>query len=284
MTKQAPPTPMLPKIEQPDGYKVRTQWGLLRSDGTDAGRLVRLADLVQWLMDTQELPCGAAVERVCSVLDGGAGAGVALFMLDVGGYAKPLGGGQDFGFHPITIGGSGYLTRPDPALFGATGAIRCMRRYWVTEPVCASAYEAVGLECLAVPLRLAFDAWGWGRFVAPAGEVLSLVPAPAAVAEVFPLKDFDALVVYRKMNPGVSWVLGNQLAIALAEFERRKATGLGKVAVLNVMHEEMGGRAGAGRTVLEKALFGDRSRNPAAVLPKAGTGGAAIKVRSGKRA
>ena len=39
---------MLPKIEQPDGYKVRTQWGLLRSDGTDAGRLVRLADLVQW--------------------------------------------------------------------------------------------------------------------------------------------------------------------------------------------------------------------------------------------
>ena len=192
MTKQAPPTPMLPKIEPPDGYKVRTQWGLLRSDGTDAGRLVRLADLVLWMMDTQELPCGEAVDLVCGVLE--SKAAIPLFMVDETGWAKPLDVANRFDYQPVTIGGSGFWesfaepSKANPSDCGVAGAIRGMRRFWTTTPDC-SVYEAVGLECLATPLRIAFEVWGYGEVVAPAADVHSLVLVPVATPVSEPAHD-----------------------------------------------------------------------------------------------
>ena len=63
-----------------------------------------------------------------------------------------------------------------------------MRRFWTTTPDC-SVYEAVGLECLATPLRIAFEVWGYGEVVAPAADVHSLVLVPVATPVSEPAHD-----------------------------------------------------------------------------------------------
>lgn len=58
------------EIEPEEGYEVRSRFGLARC-GTAAGdRLVRLADVVRWLMASpRELPFIDAVEAICSRID-----------------------------------------------------------------------------------------------------------------------------------------------------------------------------------------------------------------------
>lgn len=139
------------------------------------------------------------------------------------------------------------------------------------------------LRRLAVPIGVAHELWGYGHVQKPAAAVSALSAAPDVV-EVFPLKDFPALVAYRKENAGAVWTLGNQLEIGRAEFARRTATGLGKVVVLDAMHEEMGGKPNTGRVALNKTLFGERKRLAGVGPREVDTGGGATLVRSGKRA
>jgi len=59
----------VPVIEPEEGWSVYWKECLLRTNGAPEGKLVRLADVVRWLMKKQEFPLGRAVNQVCEELE-----------------------------------------------------------------------------------------------------------------------------------------------------------------------------------------------------------------------
>lgn len=55
-------------IEPEDGWALHSTWGYMGRDDTSTGRLLRLADLVRWLMNTKSLPRAEALELVCRAI------------------------------------------------------------------------------------------------------------------------------------------------------------------------------------------------------------------------
>lgn len=127
------------------------------------------------------------------------------------------------------------------------------------------------LRRLAVPIGVAHELWGYGHVQAPAAAVatLSVVAAPAEVVEVFPLKDFDALVEYRrgkkadfvaagKPNKNAPWVTSDPYD--------------NQVATLKAKHKELGGDSaaateiglllGCARQTVESALLKEQKPLP----------------------
>ena len=149
-------------IRPPDGWVLNSQHGILRFDASASGRLVRLADLVQWLMDTREMPCGPALELVCTELESGRAEG-CMFMLKESEYATALGPGDCFEWRPLAF----ELNDPvrDREDCGLAGAVKHMRGYWSTATApSASKYMCHGLlDPLAVRLDKAFELWGYGH-------------------------------------------------------------------------------------------------------------------------
>lgn len=90
MTKQET-APSEWAAHSPAGY-------FMRADGTDDGRLVRLADVVRWLMHSKELPLNEAVAAACSALEQAQPA-PTLFYVDKAAYAKPIADTALFGNH-----------------------------------------------------------------------------------------------------------------------------------------------------------------------------------------
>ena len=173
-------------IAPPAGWQPRTEHGVLRFDGTDAGRLVRLADLVAWLMVGRELPCKPAVEMVCTALESNPRAAASLYLLSVNGYAQPLPASHSFFYLPSET------TPPD--FVGLAGAVRCMRDYWAESPAPGAAkwFGQDVLDPLCIRLDVAFRLWGYGHRVdevqpddAPTVALASqtALPAPAVVIE-----------------------------------------------------------------------------------------------------
>lgn len=153
-----------PSITPPVDWKVQSPYGVVRADDTDAGRLVRLADLVQWLMTTKEIPCRAAVELVCSILSEHASeAGRVLYLLAESDYAKPLPFDHSFFYLPLIT-----LDEPHPG-GGATdkgvmGAVKYMREYWghSSAPGAGDWMGQHVLEPLAIRMEVAHWVWGYG--------------------------------------------------------------------------------------------------------------------------
>ena len=179
MTKQAPPTPMPPEIDPPEAWLVQTEQGVLRSDMTKDGRLARLDAVVNRLMHVDGWPCSEAVNTVCAALES-PDSRLQVYVIREVGFAKPM--TSDVSFAGL------YGETANRRMCGLVGAVAGMRNCWTTAPEC-SVYEALNLERLAVPLRQAFTAWGYGRVVAPAAEVLSLVPAPMPAPVADPVLD-----------------------------------------------------------------------------------------------
>ncbi len=149
-------------IAPPTGWNPRTEHGLLRFDGTDAGRLVRLADLVTWLMDDRELPCKPAVEVVCTALEGNPSAVASLYLLSENGYAQPLPAGYSFAASFWEEQPQGNNTDK-----GVVGAVKYMRAYWGESPA-PGATKYMGMEVLdplCIRLDIAFRLWGYGHRV-----------------------------------------------------------------------------------------------------------------------
>ena len=48
----------------PGQWRLNSAGLFMRADGTEAGKLVRLADVAQWLIGARELPLSEAVEAV----------------------------------------------------------------------------------------------------------------------------------------------------------------------------------------------------------------------------
>ncbi len=86
-----------------DNTNQRGQWRrnsanlFMRADDTEAGKLVRLADVVLWLIEARELPRMVAVTQLCDALESASPA-PALFLTFDGAYAAPA-DDKLFGYH-----------------------------------------------------------------------------------------------------------------------------------------------------------------------------------------
>lgn len=171
-------------IEPPAGWKAQSPHGLQRIDNTDAGRLVRMADLVQWLMDTRELPCKAAVEALCSVLEQRSSAAAGwLYLLTEADYARLLQADYSFSWEPDPLSFGDSAPPVADTDKGLAGAIKYMRQYWGESPAPAAG-KWMGqhvLDPLAVRLNVAHLQWGYGRRVEVAEQTQAAAPAEPAM-------------------------------------------------------------------------------------------------------
>ena len=72
---------------------------LMLTDETDDGRLVRLADVVPWLMQKHRLSESAAVQRMCDELERRCKGVEGFFLTQGNEYAKPLSPDAMWGYH-----------------------------------------------------------------------------------------------------------------------------------------------------------------------------------------
>ena len=163
-----------------DTANMRDQWrpeaaGMhMRADNTEAGKLVRLADVVLWLIEAKELPRKAAVAALCDALESASPA-PALFGCRQGNYAATWAGYQPGARHRprIRIVGNVLAPHAEARLTGLAGAVAMMRRYWTWErwDAVSSDAEAFGHKALpgrdlAVYVTDAAKLWGWGAVTA----------------------------------------------------------------------------------------------------------------------
>lgn len=151
-------------IVPPDSWVAQSPHGLQRCDGTADGRLVRLAEVVAWLMQARELPCQNAVELVCTALERMHTAGNALYLLSESSYASVMPASHSFFYLPIVSLSEDYPEGADDDK-GLAGALKYMRSFW-GESSAPGAGNWCGqhvLDPLAVRLRVANRLWGYGR-------------------------------------------------------------------------------------------------------------------------
>lgn len=196
--EKAPPVPTMGMdgdtrpIVQPESWTAQSLHGLQRCDGTADGRLVRLADVVAWLMQARELPCLNAVELVCTALAQSLSTANALYLLSENGYADVLKATHSFFYLPIMVVGEDYPegTAEDK---GLAGALKYMRSFW-GESSAPGAENWCGqhvLDPLAVRLSLAYRLWGYGRRGDNVAKLTTDtdLPAPVETVEVTPASE-----------------------------------------------------------------------------------------------
>lgn len=179
-------------IVPPESWAAQSPHGLQRCDGSADGRLVRLAEVVAWLMQARELPCLNAVEMVCTALAQSPSAGNALYLLSENGYANVMKASHSFFYLPIMVVGEDYPegTAKDK---GLAGALKYMRSFW-GESSAPGAGNWCGqhvLDPLAVRLSLAHRMWGYG---CRGDDVATLttdtdLPAPVETVVVTPASE-----------------------------------------------------------------------------------------------
>jgi len=194
MADESPIVLRQPRIEPPEGWSPFTPEGVLRIDQSDDGRLARLDAVVAFIMARDGLPCSAVVEAVCDAVDT-QGDALPLYLLQKTVYAVALPGYECFG----GLGLHGRDIRPGTR--GRAGAVGAMRRYWGahTRPEC-SAYEAVGLDCVAVTLRQACELWGYGQAVTP--DLTLPLPASFAPAPGWRIDDARGYMAFDRTATG----------------------------------------------------------------------------------
>ncbi|GAB4088516.1 hypothetical protein [Hydrogenophaga soli] len=185
-----------PAIEPEEGWVSTWNGRALRFKAGPAGRLVRLAEVVKWLMrPPHELPLAEAVRQVISKVEQ-AGSGFVAYGLDQVDFARPMPSGWDAGaryFHDAE-----YLEKFTPAVASVHGL-----QSWLMDPrelsrgVNAPGFpteydsgtetpfefyerEPHGAGLVAVDFATAHSLWGWGR---PAGQAAEKgEPEASAVA------------------------------------------------------------------------------------------------------
>lgn len=198
-TNSLSPTLATASITPPVEWEVQSPHGLLKADDTDAGRLVRLADLVLWLMKTKEIPSRAAVEMVCSVLsEYPSEAGNVLYLLSESDYARPLPHEHSFAWEPVT---SFWESAPpvSDSDKGVSGAVKYMREYWSQSPA-PGAGDWMGQHVLdALAIRMEVAHWVWGYATRP-----KLVPKKQFGEDDVAIRKLpDGSTVVYPLRPGV---------------------------------------------------------------------------------
>lgn len=274
--------PAPPEIEPEPGYTVHIGGYWLRRDGTPAGRLVRLADLVRWLMATRELPLTAAVDAVCTSLEGARPP--MLYRLELDDYAARYDKMTEWHRFAFPENEQEQIQKMAAHVVLARLAARNMRATWamkrdaleklVNTPGEDAEYSSADgsafdfdqrcgnlslLPELCVDFPAAHALWGWG--------------IETAAVHALPT-DWPSLVQYRKDNPRADWGLGNQLAILDAELQRRTGKGATRPAAVVAM----AGEIGISRQALGKVLDAERKRRREEQPPSSVT-----VVRSGRK-
>ncbi len=166
-----------------EGWKLKGEHGHMAFDATKAGRLVSLAELVTWLMETSDLPCSMAVDAVCEKLGAPEATGW-LYLVRPGVLARPLKADDCFAWWVVAYGDPGL----NPEYHGITGAMCNMRSMWgaSASPSECNYIGHENLDPLAIRMDKAHALWGWGTAVtdavatpAPSAPVLALVPTEA---------------------------------------------------------------------------------------------------------
>ena len=80
----------------PPGWQLDTAFGYMSCDNTPAGRLVRLADVLRWIQDSQSLPRVAALNVFLDAMS--PEVMEWLYWVQPGNYAKPVPAEYGFGF------------------------------------------------------------------------------------------------------------------------------------------------------------------------------------------
>lgn len=236
----------------------------MRASADESGRLARLADIRDWLMQRNEWPMKLAANEILYKLQNAHEKGLELFMGDAKAYARPL--RQDD--HMLSIDAvrkMGGLRWLDDRLQGFDGVCNAITNSWLGE------YAGYGgpfprVDALCVRLAEAQKLWGWGVPEAASG----------AVANPLPPTDWPSLVAYRKANPKRPWRVGNQVKILCAEFDRRLGGGLTKTEACTALAKELGMTTEGVRKVIRPAKSAQPDRAPASPFPS-------TLVRAGKK-
>jgi len=90
--------PIVSTVEPPapGGWQLKTSFGFMSADGTPSGRLVRLADVLRWIEDTQSVPRAAAVKVFFEAMP--PEIMQWLYWVQPSDYAKPVPPEYGFGF------------------------------------------------------------------------------------------------------------------------------------------------------------------------------------------
>lgn len=175
-------TDSAPQIEPPEGsnWQPHSPHGLQRFKDGPGGNVVRLADVVRWLMSAHHLPLLDAVDRVCSQLEGDSPP--LVYLLDANSWARAQDEFSDWAvFYFDEYSGLADLS---PPIAHAKAAGRSLRASWLIEPhVLARMVNEPGRRAeynsdkqtpfewsesgkrgsaWAVPFAVAHALWGWG--------------------------------------------------------------------------------------------------------------------------
>ncbi len=182
------------QLEPVEGWRITGKHGHMAFSVGKAGRLVGLADLVQWLIDTQDVPCSIAVEDVCQKLRA-PDAASWLYMVEPGKLARQLTSKDDFSYLPFFVLGAEREVNPKDC--GLTGVLLYMREYWAdsSSPIECDYMGAHTLEPLAIRMDVAHALWGWGS-VATSEPVAAIASAPAPEVVRDEVRDFASLCRY----------------------------------------------------------------------------------------
>jgi len=228
-------------------WRLKSAGLFMRAGDAEADRLVRLADVRDWLMEQHEWPMERAADEVIVKLRKVQESGLELFFADVKRYAYRIGPNASM-LSRDEIEARGGYANIDERLLGFEGVCNAILNGWIGEyrgylsPVSR-------VDSVCVRIVVAGELWGWG--VAP--QQLAAVTSP------FHLADFAALVAYRNAHPGASWADGNQIEIGVQEFRRRGGNAPGmRTKVLAAMADDLHMK----RQSLTRAIFGDRKRKP----------------------
>ncbi|AYM96070.1 hypothetical protein EAG14_08215 [Acidovorax sp. 1608163] len=182
------------QIEPVGGWDSKGKHGYMAFSIGKAGRLVGLADLVQWLIDTQEVPCSIAVEDVCQKLRA-PDAASWLYIVKPGELARQLTNDDDFSYRPVVIG---YTQESAPKNCGLAGALLHMREYWAgsSSPIECDYIGSHTLDPLAIRMDVAHGLWGWGSVVSVDTSKPVTATAPATKLARADVNDFASLCCY----------------------------------------------------------------------------------------
>lgn len=228
------------KIEPPEGWMLHSEHGFMRCGAGPADRLVRLHDVVTWLMNSRELPLAAAVDSVCSALEKNGLDGVHHLHGDDYAYAHDAPSPWD------EFGG-----KQDGA-----GLAKSLRAHWLANPYAVEQlvntagfppnydaskqtpfefYDGDGspIARYAITWPMANKHWGWG-----------------AVADVLPLQSVTQT---------------DKLPTTWTELKRYHANNLGHAwtqAMRQIAANEEARRNSAGHTGVRKAMGDDLNMTP----------------------
>lgn len=230
------PTAQQSKIEPPEGWKLHSEHGFMRCGAGHADRLVRLHDVVTWLMNSRELPLAAAVDAVCSALEKNGLDGVHYL------------NGDDYAYaHDAPSPWDRFVGKVDGAAFA-----KILKASWLISPYALESlvntpglppnYDASKqtpfeysnspeshVAKRAITWSMANKHWGWGAVA----DVLPLQSVP--LADKLPAT-WAELKRYHADNHGHAWTQAMRQIVAKEEARRNSAghTGVRKAMAVEL--------------------------------------------------